>query len=190
MSRDVETGLTIIDLIDHLTSNITITFRSIIIMQNMKKTIVAIYLAISPMLSQADSGVESLSPELRTLLGKEMAALEKGMKEIIPAYISGDMSKIVHIANNIKNSYVLKQNITEQQKHELMNKLPRSFLALDKKFHGYGAMLAHVAEDNHNELVGFYFSRLTDTCVECHSQYASHKFPAFIKKDHAEGHKH
>jgi len=38
--------------------------------------------------------IESLSPELRDLLQKEMAALQNGMMSKIPAYVSGSWNEI------------------------------------------------------------------------------------------------
>ena len=133
-------------------------------------------------------GIESLSPGLRELLKKEMLALEKGMLAIFPAYVSGDFNKIETIASDMKNSFILKQNITDEQKHELHSKLSQSFIELDQKFHYLSGMLEHVAERKKPELIGFYFSELSDACMSCHSQHATHKFPAFISKK--EKHEH
>ena len=57
----------------------------------MKKiqTYVAIILFLFSSILNADSEVESLSPELRSLLLKEMTALQEGMQSILPAYVSG-----------------------------------------------------------------------------------------------------
>ena len=138
----------------------------------------------------ADSSVESLSPELRTLLGKEMLALQEGMKSIIPAYTSGDLEEVSRIATKMKDSFILKQKITSEQKGELMSKLPKSFLQLDQQFHQYAGMLEHVAKERHPELVGFYYYKLTESCVSCHTHFATHKFPKLITKPDNMGHHH
>ena len=132
--------------------------------------------------SPAGSGVQGLSPELRSLLSKEMLSLQEGMKSILPAYISGDLDEVARIASKIKSSYILKQQITDAQKRELKSKLPISFLQSDQKFHEYAGMLEHVAKENKMELVGFYYSKLSESCVSCHSQYATHRFQGFNKK--------
>lgn len=129
------------------------------------------------------AAVESLSPDLRELLAKEMQALQKGMMSIIPAYASGNWKEIEDIASKMENSYILKQSITETQVKELHRLLPESFIKLDQKFHYYAGMLSHVAMKRKPELVGFYFSKLSESCVSCHSQYATHRFPDFIKKE-------
>mgnify|MGYP000524083644 CR=1 FL=1 len=150
--------------------------------KTIKKSLFTLSLLSLSLVVQAESAVESLSPELRSLLSKEMLAIQKGMQSILPAYVSGNNQEVAHIAHNIKSSFVMKQNITKAQKHELQQKLPQSFLHLDKKFHEYAGMLEHVAEEKHTELIGFYYAKLSETCVSCHAQYATHKFTAFGKQ--------
>ncbi len=53
--------------------------------------------------------VESLSPELRGLLKQEMLAIQDGMKNIVPAFVSGNLQAVAQIAGNINKSYILKQ---------------------------------------------------------------------------------
>ncbi len=136
------------------------------------------------------SGVEALSSELRELLKKEMRALEKGMMSVIPAYVSGDWSEIENIAHKMKSSYILKQSLTDAQANELHTLLPESFIKLDHQFHYLAGMLEHAAKKEKAELVGFYFSKLSETCVSCHTQYATHRFPAFSLKKDSSQHKH
>ena len=128
------------------------------------------------------SGIESLSPKLRELLTKEMLALENGMMSIIPAYVSGNWSEIERIADKMESSYILKQSLTVEQKKELHTSLSNSFIKLDQQFHYLSGMLEHAAKNKKSELVGFYFSKLSETCVSCHTQYATHRFPAFEPK--------
>jgi len=136
------------------------------------------------------SGVEALSSELRELLKKEMLALEKGMMSVIPAYVSGDWSEIAGIAHKMKSSYILKQSLTDAQANELHTLLPESFIKLDHQFHYLSGMLEHAAKNEKAELVGFYFSKLSETCVSCHTQYATHKFPAFSLEKETGKHTH
>jgi len=130
----------------------------------------------------AETGVESLSPELRDLLSKEMAAIQNGMMSIVAAYASGNSEETASIAEEIKSSYILKQEMTSQQKHELHQKLPGSFIQLDQQFHSYAGLLEEAARKNNDELIGFYFSKLVESCSGCHRQHARHKFPAFVEE--------
>ena len=132
--------------------------------------------------------VESLSEELRKLLSKEMLSLQNGMMSIIPAYASGDWSKIEDIARKMKDSYILKQSLTEQQIKELHSALPDDFIKQDQQFHYFSGMLSHAAKMEKSELVGFYFSKLNEACINCHTEHATHKFPAL--KTEKETHNH
>lgn len=136
------------------------------------------------------SGVESLSPKLRSLLTEEMQALEKGMMSIIPAYAAGNWSEIAAIADKMKNSYILQKSLSNKQIKELHSTLPGSFLKLDQQFHYLSGMLSHAAEMEKSELVGFYFSELSDSCIECHTQYATHKFPTLLPNKKIDEHVH
>jgi hypothetical protein len=140
--------------------------------------------------TQKKLGIESLSPELRDLLKKEMYALQEGMMSIIPAYISGNWEEIETISLKMKNSYILKQNITKKQIQELHSSLPSEFIKKDKEFHYLSGMLNHAAKNKKSELIGFYYSKLSESCLSCHSQYATHRFPSFnmdqeTKSEHA-----
>ena len=140
--------------------------------------------------TKSGSAVEALSPALRTLLSSEMQALQSGMMSVIPAYVSGNWHEIAHIAGQIKNSYILKQNLTDEQMHELHTTLPADFVNQDQKFHYYAGMLEHAAKNRKVELVGFYYSRMAEACVSCHTQYAGHKFPELGSSEVAAEHKH
>jgi len=126
-------------------------------------------------------GVEALSRDLRELLAQEMQALQNGMMSIIPAYISGDWSEIAVIAGKMKSSYILKQSLTESQVAELHSVLPHAFIEKDQRFHYLAGMLEHVAKNGKSELINYYFSEMNESCVGCHSIFATHKFPALSK---------
>ncbi len=159
----------------------------------MKKTIFAVSFVVMSSLSHADSnvsGVSALSPELQKLFSEEMIQLNHGMKDIMDAYVSGQWDVIAPIAKKMENSYVLRKNLSRNQMHELHSKLPKQFLELDEKFHYYSGMLSHVSEKGKTELIGFYFSKMSETCISCHSTYATHKFPSFKPKEKQRDHHH
>ena len=136
----------------------------------------------------SDTGIAGLSPELRDLFSREMRELEKGMTEILPLYVSGRWSEIGVIAGKMEDSYVLKQNLSAEQMDELHARLPGSFIELDQQFHYLAGMLQHAAEMEKVELIGFYFSKMSETCVSCHTQYATQRFPALAPKPQAHEH--
>lgn len=156
----------------------------------LKALLVGLIFCVFTTNSYSEGGVESLSPELRSLLSKEMGAIQEGMKGIIPAYAAGDLSEVAEIAGKIKNSFILKQQVTKEQKHELHHKLPAAFIQKDQKFHQYAGMLQHVSQEGNMELVGFYYSRLIESCVGCHTEHARHRFPELSGEARTEKHHH
>ena len=137
-----------------------------------------------------DSAVESLSPEIRGLLKKEMAAVEVAMKDIITANATGDSEKIAVIAQQIKDSFILKQGLTKQQKHELHSVLSADFIQQDQAFHYSAGMLAHAAEMKKPELINFYFGQLFEACSSCHKVHANHRFQQFSAEAQAVKYEH
>lgn len=128
------------------------------------------------------SAVEALSPDLRNLLSQEMQELQSGMMSIVPAYISGNWGEIEATAGEIKNSYILKKTLTESQVKELHSVLPHEFIKQDKRFHYLAGMLEHAAKNRKSELINFYFSEMNESCVSCHSTFATHRFPSLVQK--------
>ena len=69
-------------------------------------------------------------------------------------------------------------------------KLSKDFLLKDQQFHKYAGMLEHVSKESHTELVGFYYSKLMESCIGCHSEHAKHRFPIFTNESEKKGHHH
>lgn len=139
-------------------------------------------------IDKSHAGIVDLSPELRNLFSQEMLQLQKGMTEILPLYVSGRWAEIGVIASKMEDSYILKQNLSEEQMDELHSKLPSAFIELDQQFHYLSGMLEHAAEMEKAELVGFYFSKMSEICVSCHTHFATQRFPALAPKTQAHGH--
>jgi len=118
-----------------------------------------------------------LSPALLELLKQEMNAIQQGMQALLPAIVSGNWKDAAGIGEHIQNSYIMQKQLTEAQMEELHNALPPAFLELDQSFHHTAGMLAHAARQRNAEVAGFYYYKLTDTCVACHGKFAGHRFP-------------
>ncbi len=130
-----------------------------------------------------------LSPELRQLLVAEMLAVRDGMMSLIPAISSGNWQAIAEIGRKLHDSYIMKQKLSKSQIEELHHSLPVGFLALDHSFNHSAGMLAHAAEEKNTDVVNFYFFKLNEACVSCHSKFAAHRFPGFARRgDHEEHH--
>jgi len=134
--------------------------------------------------------VTTLSPAIRELLTQEMKSIQKSMAEMLPLIVSGDWHSVSQHAAKIAAGHIMKQKLTAAQAQELMATLPQGFKELDNSFHSAANMMSHVAKEQHIELVTFYYYRLTESCIGCHSQYATHRFPALIKEPAGGQHSH
>ena len=131
-----------------------------------------------------------LTADLRHLLRQEMVAIENAMKALIPAISSGDWGAVNAIAQKISDSFIMKQKLTPAQKEELHRVLPHRFIEMDQDFHSSAGMLAHAAEMKNADVVNFYFYKLNNACVECHSQYATQRFPGLVNGSAGDSHQH
>jgi len=123
--------------------------------------------------------VLNIPEDIKPILKKEMLAVEKGMQALISSIAKGEFEKTAMIGKQIQASYLLKQSLTAEQKKHLHHSLPEQFIKQDHAFHQYAGMLAHAAEMKNTEVINFYFYKMNDSCVQCHSQYAQERFPAF-----------
>ncbi len=139
----------------------------------------------------ADAAPEiQLSPPLKQALADEMLGIQNAMMDLVPSISAGDWPQVAKLAKQIEGSFIMKQKLSAEQMEELHHALPDSFIELDRSFHQMAGMLAHVAEAGHVELVSFYFYKLNEGCVSCHSKYAKHRFPAFSAKSQEPQHAH
>ncbi|MBW2279527.1 MAG: cytochrome c [Deltaproteobacteria bacterium] len=142
----------------------------------------ALALCASPTSAAAQSTEDptaSLSPALRETFVAEMRHLDTGLGSAVSALAHADWAALEHTALEIKNSFILKQRLSPEQKAELHRVLPPAFLALDRRFHARAQRLADAARSADAELAAFHVYRLTEACGSCHAQYAKHRFPGF-----------
>ena len=131
-----------------------------------------------------------ISNDLKVVLNQEMNGIEEGMMEIIPAIAAGNWEIIANIAKKIKDSFILKQKLTQEQIEELHHSLPAEFIEMDHDFHSTAGKLAHAAHQHDGELVNFYFYKLHSQCTKCHSKYASERFSDLKKAQHGKSEHH
>ena len=130
-----------------------------------------------------------LSTGLTKLLQQEMQAIQQGMQSLIPAIVSGNWQAVAETSDRIQHSYIMKQQLTAEQRQELQLSLPQGFRELDQSFHHSAGMLAHAARMKNVDVVNFYFYKLTDTCVACHTRFAVNRFPGLATTaSHGEQH--
>lgn len=121
------------------------------------------------------------SPEIREMLAKEMVRLQNSMMQMMPAIAAGEWDMVVTLADGMAMSHIMKQNLSQEQMETLHKGLPLAFKVLDNQFHDYAGMLSHVTYKRHTELTTFYYYKLTETCVACHSQFAQKRFPGLTQ---------
>lgn len=119
-----------------------------------------------------------LTPKLGELIIQEMQFVLQASSEIHAAIVTGDHETVAIQAMKVHDSFIMKRSLTEQDQQDLMNAVPPAFIALDAKLHETAAKLAHAAEQKDSELETVFFAKMTETCVTCHSAYATDRFPA------------
>ena len=129
-----------------------------------------------------------LDADIQQLLQQEMQAIQAGMMSLIPVIASGDWDKVAEIGKKLEGSYLLKQQLTTAQRHALHKSLPAEFIKLDQAFHHSAGMLAHAAEMKNADIVNFYFYKLNTACVECHTEFATERFPGLMPSQHKPHH--
>lgn len=130
-----------------------------------------------------------LSAETRTLLQAEMREIASGVQVLTTALSTADWKTLQSTATSIRDSYIFARQLSAEQRKELLYKLPNGFRVLDRDFHRRADRLAAAAEVRDGDLATFYFYRLMDSCVACHSQYVGGRFPGFNVVD-PEEHQH
>jgi cytochrome c556 len=127
-----------------------------------------------------------LTPRLKILLTDEMQQVAKATSELTVTISAGDHATVNRLASAIRDSFILKQSLTEQDKKDLMSAVTPEFIALDKHFHGLAGKLAVQAQMKNSELQNYYFSRMLETCTACHSQFATDRFPGLAEQQIAD----
>lgn len=134
--------------------------------------------------------VLQLPPEIRKALVDEMAALQPAMSRLAEAIPQGDWALVAQTAAAMRDGFILKKALTSAELETLQNSLPERFLVMDTGFHHYADKLATAAQKQDGELVPFYFYKMIETCVACHSEYAGGRFTGYRKPAVSEHHHH
>lgn len=118
-----------------------------------------------------------LTPRLKGLLASEMQQVAQATADLALAIASGDHKTAKQLGVAVHDSFILKQSLTDQDKKDLMGAVPPTFIAFDRRFHAVAGKLAHAAESKDSQLQGFYYSEMLRSCVNCHAEFASDRFP-------------
>lgn len=139
--------------------------------------------------SAAPAGSVVLSPGLTELLRQEMREIASGVQGVGLALATADWRAIEETSTRIRASYIMEKKLTSAQAAELSERLPDEFKRMDAEFHERAARLGHAAETRDPEAVAFQYSRLLESCAQCHAAYARERFPGFVHPG-AERHSH
>ena len=127
--------------------------------------------------AEGDVATAALSPETRAFIVREMQAIADAMGRIHRALVTGDHAAVAEQAGQIHASFVLAQELTRNQRHELHSRLPADFLAADRHFHDLAKRLALAAGEEDPDLQRFWFAEMTRACQDCHADHAGKRFP-------------
>lgn len=121
----------------------------------------------------------TLSPDLAELLRAEMREIATGVQGIALSLAAADWTAVRDTSEKIRASYIMEKRLTKAQAAELEEALPAPFKVLDARFHQRAARLAAAAAAHDAELAVFHYSRLIESCTQCHALYAARRFPGF-----------
>ena len=131
----------------------------------------------------------SLPPELIALLQAEMREITIGVQKVPVAIAQADWEVLHQTGESIRSSYIMAKALTKEQIEILESSLPERFKQLDSEFHARAGSLAQAAQARDFELASYHYSRLIESCANCHSLYAKTRFPGFAPVEE-HGHQH
>ena len=134
-------------------------------------------------------GPLKLPPDLLALLQAEMREITGGVQKIPVAIAQADWETLSQTSESIRSSYIMAKALTKEQIEVLESSLPERFKQIDSGFHERAGKLALAAQARDFELASYHYSRLIESCAQCHSLYAQERFPAFGPVEEP-GHQH
>ncbi len=140
-------------------------------------SIVILTITVSFAASATEPVTPKLTDKLDRLLREEMRSIQSAMGQIHSAIVMGQHGKVAEQAQNIHDSFILQQSLTEQDRKDLMSAVPEGFIKLDKEFHQLAAALAEAGRNDDTEKQNRLFGKMTGNCIQCHSTYVSDRFP-------------
>jgi hypothetical protein len=132
--------------------------------------------------SAAEPVGPKLTPSLRNAFQQEMASIFLASQDIAGALAIGDHVTVAARAQQIHDSFILEQALTEQDREDLEAALPPAFVELDRGFHETSAALAAAARAEEVEQELDAFARMIKACVACHGRFAADRFPSLARE--------
>jgi cytochrome c556 len=142
----------------------------------------AVLLATAAVGHAAEPVGPRLTPKLRDTLGEEMRQVLRASQDILAALVLGDHATVAQRAQNIHDSFILEQSLTEQDLRDLEEAAPPAFLELDQAFHMIAAELATAARGQDAAREAELFGRMIQDCTACHGRFAADRFPGLAPR--------
>lgn len=120
---------------------------------------------------------EQLPPKVRGLLIEEMQGILGASQKIQAAIVQGDHETVAQQAQAIHDSFIMKQEMTQEDEQALLAAVPDAFLKQDKALHQLSEALAEAGRSQNTALQRRQFNEMIKGCVRCHRDYASARFP-------------
>lgn len=146
--------------------------------------LILVLLLVTPAAGQQSSSDATpvwpeLTPKLQGLLQQEMVSILNASKNIAEALVLGEEARIAKLARGIEASFIMKQNMTEQDQKDLMEALPEDFVQMDKRFHQTASRLAGAADKGDLDAAHAEFSSMLQQCTACHVRFATDRLEGF-----------
>lgn len=134
----------------------------------------------NPLLASEDIG-SKLPPDVRALLIQEMVAILQSTQTIVAAVVRGEDQLVAEEAQHIHDSFILAQQMSEQQEQALLAAASKEFLERDEAFHKLSATLAEAARAGDQPRQLTLVQEMLNACVACHTEHAAQRFPTLGK---------
>lgn len=118
-----------------------------------------------------------LTPKLQGLLVQEMNAVLAASQEILGALVRGEDAVVAEKAQAVHDSFIMQQQMTEQDRKDLMQAVPQAFVERDRAFHQLTGELAGAARAGDRARQHDLFAHMVEACSACHARYATDRFP-------------
>lgn len=137
----------------------------------------AMILALSAGTITAEPVTPGLTDKLRQVLQQEMRSVQSAMATIHTAMVTGAHDTVASNAQQIHDSFILQQTLTEEDWKNLMSAVPQGFIELDRQFHQLAAALAEAGRQSDTGQQQQLYRQMTQSCIACHGRYVSDRFP-------------
>ncbi|MFB6261458.1 MAG: hypothetical protein ABEK42_12470, partial [Thiohalorhabdaceae bacterium] len=90
-----------------------------------------------------------------------MQAVQEALHAIHTGLVTGDHASVAKKAQAIHDSFILKRELTETDRSDLKQAVPKRFLEMDRQFHTSAAELAEAARAGSTQRELALFQRMT-----------------------------